>query len=83
MKLPPAWTVVDDPILITAEPGSNEDEALIEATMGHRASQAAKREAYALLRAVKVWKPILRVADSQWVFAMCDAWSREHVEGDS
>ena len=46
---------------------SPEDETLLEAHIGDCASQA-RWEAYALLKAVRVWRPILRVSDSQLAF---------------
>ena len=46
---------------------SADDESLIGAKIGDCASQA-RWEAYALLRAVRVWKPILQVANSQLAF---------------
>ena len=46
---------------------ASEDESLIEAKKGDCASQALS-EAYTMLRAVIIWKPILLVADSQLAF---------------
>ena len=43
------------------------DEQLIEVKIGDCSSQA-RWEAYALLRVVKVWMPILKIADSQLAF---------------